>query len=755
MWAPGGSPGASGWDRRRVGARLRAALAGLYELQGLRATQQARVRGALAMQPPPGPAGPRAPRGRELRLEEALATLQEQLSRLRQQDTGLKTHLDQLDQQISQLQLGIYRSSGDAPDSDSRPSSGFYELSDAGSCSLSTSCASVCSDRLSPSLSSLLPASQPSRARPGMGDWRPRSADESTVPTWRPPPPEEGSRPTDRAEGTEQPRGIFRPRPVSTGDLERVLPANVGLPSTGTDATFTSLLCQGLDSTYQRDLVSRGGREVYPYPSPLHAVALQSPLFALTQETPQLGGSSPPRKPPLGPGSLNTSPSGPVQDVGPAEAYIDRLLRLRGRGSSLKGILGDQGPLRHEASSPPQQLCSQRQDNGSQPEKLVCAPERENIGVVTQSRTAHGEQGLTPFVDNSPPCSPPEEEPKPCHCCVHGETAVSLPPCPQAEKSHSDSSVSSPGSMAQESPPWVPKDSVHSSCATGEAFPLRLKTCLPQTKTTKIRRKASDKGLRPSRQPPLLPESHHEVHPAPLPSLEWDPWHQPQGAGLRKMPLLAREAPGRAWSESTLYPVPFFIPVVVAQRESHQAASHTLIPTEATPLGPATRRKQRQWRSSMEISGRAQPAGGMEPARPMARRAGGPQAQSRPMLARQDARSDSDPSEHSAEDASLFHSTIAETSGEEASDHTANCFGDRESSSSSDTDSGGIWGGANHRRGVPAWSRAGLQHPPRAPSGSRPPLPPVPKLCRIRASKALKKKIRRFQPAALKVMTMV
>lgn len=74
MWAPSG-PGPSGWDRRRVGARLRAALAGLQELQGLRATQQARVRGALGLHPAPGP------RGQELRLEAALTALREQLVR--------------------------------------------------------------------------------------------------------------------------------------------------------------------------------------------------------------------------------------------------------------------------------------------------------------------------------------------------------------------------------------------------------------------------------------------------------------------------------------------------------------------------------------------------------------------------------------------------------------------------------------------------------------------------------------------------
>lgn len=81
MWSPGGPPGPAGWDRRRVGARLRAALAGLQELQGLRARQQELVRGALAVQPPPAPAARRPPRAQELRLEAALAALQDQLVR--------------------------------------------------------------------------------------------------------------------------------------------------------------------------------------------------------------------------------------------------------------------------------------------------------------------------------------------------------------------------------------------------------------------------------------------------------------------------------------------------------------------------------------------------------------------------------------------------------------------------------------------------------------------------------------------------
>lgn len=95
---------------------------------------------------------------------------------------------------------------------------GFYELSDVGSCSLSASCTSVCSDRMYSSLGTLLPADPAARAN--AGDCRPRSADETTVhgaplPAWRPPATEEG---------------MSRPRPVSTGKGE---PARGGGPMPG------------------------------------------------------------------------------------------------------------------------------------------------------------------------------------------------------------------------------------------------------------------------------------------------------------------------------------------------------------------------------------------------------------------------------------------------------------------------------------------------------------------------------------------
>lgn len=43
---------------------------------------------------------------------------------MRRQDVGLKTHLEQLDRQISELQLDVRRPCSELADSDSRPSSG-------------------------------------------------------------------------------------------------------------------------------------------------------------------------------------------------------------------------------------------------------------------------------------------------------------------------------------------------------------------------------------------------------------------------------------------------------------------------------------------------------------------------------------------------------------------------------------------------------------------------------------------------------
>lgn len=113
-------------------------------------------------------------------------------------------------------------------------------------------------------------------------------------------------------------------------------------------------------------------------------------------------------------------------------------------------------------------------------------------------------------------------------------------------------------------------------------------------------------------------------------------------------------------------------------------------------------------------------------------------------------------SEYSAECASLFHSTIVDTSEDERSNYTTNCFGDSESSeeeyveestNTSDTEESG-GGGMGRGRGQlgGAAVRATGQEMMSAQAKA---------FVKIKASHNLKKKILRFRSGSLKLMTTV
>ncbi|XP_061598945.1 dapper homolog 1 isoform X2 [Cololabis saira] len=140
---PEGMPLAEGCGRDRDGdrpagdpdparsarERLDAAVSGLEELEKLRRRQEALVRAALEPEP----------RG------ETLLQLRRQLSCLRRKDASLLGQLQELDQQINDLRLDS-EVSHDPLETDSRPSSGFFDLSDGASGSLSNSSHSVFSE---------------------------------------------------------------------------------------------------------------------------------------------------------------------------------------------------------------------------------------------------------------------------------------------------------------------------------------------------------------------------------------------------------------------------------------------------------------------------------------------------------------------------------------------------------------------------------------------------------------------------------
>lgn len=161
---------------------------------------------------------------------------------------------------------------------------------------------------------------------------RPLSADHSAT-QWR----EASQHSTHRTEGqtVEEER-----RPVSTGELE--IPGLVLLsdlcskldgspqPHTRPETSSSWHSQVQLDPKFCSDLVSRKTKEVYPYPSPLHAVALQSPLFTFSQED----NSSPSQSSP-NPGTeqVEDNASPPLKKHAPTslslselEQYISRLV---------------------------------------------------------------------------------------------------------------------------------------------------------------------------------------------------------------------------------------------------------------------------------------------------------------------------------------------------------------------------------------------------------------------------------------------
>ncbi|XP_056348306.1 dapper homolog 1 isoform X4 [Oenanthe melanoleuca] len=142
-------------ERQRTRERLEATLAGLGELEYLRQRQELLVKSLLLRRPAgaaPGAQGGRgepagegpAPRSLEEKfLEENILLLRRQLNCLRRRDAGLLNQLQELDKQISDLRLDVEKTTDEHLETDSRPSSGFYELSDGASGSLSNSSNSV------------------------------------------------------------------------------------------------------------------------------------------------------------------------------------------------------------------------------------------------------------------------------------------------------------------------------------------------------------------------------------------------------------------------------------------------------------------------------------------------------------------------------------------------------------------------------------------------------------------------------------
>ncbi|XP_076149111.1 uncharacterized protein LOC143133229 [Alosa pseudoharengus] len=317
----------SGSERVRIGERLKATLAGILELELLRCRHLEMVDAALDKKEILDETD------QNERNTESATTDDDAATSHRQQTSSLsESVLPCLSNSGEEVASRWSTLSWDIPsellspltpdttsttlvDGDSRPSSGFYSVSGS---SLSDSSYSVSSEM---ALGGLV--------RAGGSTCRPLSADHSAI-QWR-----EASQ--SNAQSTEETLREEDRRPVSTGDLE--IPGLVLLsdlcsklggpqqPPVLSDSCSSLHSRVQLDPKFCSDLVSRKTKEVYPYPSPLHAVALQSPIFTFSQEhsSPQLSpnpetehpeeDTSPQRIPPSAPPSLTQ-----------LELYISRLV---------------------------------------------------------------------------------------------------------------------------------------------------------------------------------------------------------------------------------------------------------------------------------------------------------------------------------------------------------------------------------------------------------------------------------------------
>ncbi|KAK2897047.1 hypothetical protein Q8A67_011535 [Cirrhinus molitorella] len=812
-------------DRGRTGERLHAALAGLQELHFLRDKQSAMVHWALTLnREEPETSKHENVSTEELRLEATLTLLKQQLTRLRKQDVGLKTHLQQLDQQINDLKLDVCKASTEHLESDSRPSSGFYELSDGGSGSLSNSCTSVYSESLSSSSqSSLLPHLSTSYAPHGRsgsrqtGVSRRCSADESTAQSDT---PRSGVKLGSSCIRTASARAErARQRPVSTGDLDRMIaPGFSSFKSTDVKSSTPcgSLQNPSVDPKYQSNLVSSNGAEVYSYPSPLHAVALQSPIFSCTADQGNpvaLDGMSG-----VGLEEENQNPNEGSTNSRSA-GYINKLLQRSSSKINLSNSI-----KRNDTVSSTQEQISRSQEmsyrhlNGLQ---LLGSLQQITMPLENALETGRTSSALNRNQQqrNAPGLEPNSEAIEVQILC-HGTLPApsmdvqsnSFPIKNASIKSDNGLSDKGSGHFSKESS-MVPKpverrssftfrredgrsslgdkggtpqsEFVHAQFVPAGSQRVKVRQADKKTKSVKLKKKSTEKPSAKKLQQKHLSREFCTKGRADskqsssckgrVTNLEESQMNSCSDCSCNGL-LNSHCIQSQKSTKSRKLPEPVHLPLDQAKKKqsSRKWTSASEIPLPPTLHTQRSKEMLISRKSAMVRSVSARPRSGQWGCPPRAL----PHSLSTssyfsylesrypaaPVSNRYPPRCESEFSEYSAECASLFHSTIAASSDGELSDYTTNRFGDSESSqgsqTASDSDSslsldeedlleeeeedenGLVW--AQAAMGTTAAGFSLQQHHRSEPSA-----------CRIKASRALKKKIRRFQPASLKVMTLV
>ncbi|KAM4621480.1 uncharacterized protein ACJ7VT_005840 [Polymixia lowei] len=425
----------SGTERVRIGERLKATLAGVLELELLRCKHLEMVDAAL--QDRPTGAVDRRAEGSD-NLERAASDCDQGSATTRRQQVPSPSDIMVPPCESSPVDCEGNRGNGpvhsktgggnnsrwstlswDAPsdllspptpdpsgmaqvDSDSRPSSGFYSVSGS---SLSDSCYSVSSEAAQGGPGPL--------ARPlKLWDQGPLSGDHSDT-QWS---ENTGQMQQQPAVQSSQEDADMTGRRSMLGDLEVTglsflaelcLSLNDPQPSfllpllDPTSSSSTSLHPRPqLDPRYCIDLVSRRTKEVYPYPSPLHAVALQSPLFTSNGQEP----------------STSPSPEVPQQYEPPACTTAIPIVALQPLQppASLTQLEQYISRLAHQYRS---RVASSTSD---------LTPAATHRGLRTPGKSHGSTQSLSAFESRSTPSTLPGGSVTPCKSLLGNSARVSL-----------------------------------------------------------------------------------------------------------------------------------------------------------------------------------------------------------------------------------------------------------------------------------------------------------------------------------------
>ncbi|XP_036995746.2 dapper homolog 1 isoform X1 [Artibeus jamaicensis] len=804
-------------ERQRTRERQEATLAGLAELEYLRQRQELLVRGALRGAGGAGAAAPRAgelpgeaaqrSRLEEKFLEENILLLRKQLNCLRRRDAGLLNQLQELDKQISDLRLDVEKTSEEQhQETDSRPSSGFYELSDGASGSLSNSSNSVFSECLSSCHSSTCFCS-PLEATLTISDGCPKSAD---LIGW-----------LDYTEGHCE---------------DQASEAVCCFPST---PQFNPLgVIADVNPKYQCDLVSKNGNDVYRYPSPLHAVAVQSPMFLLCltgsplREEERLGnhasdicvGSE------LDAVKTDTSlpsPSNLWSAPHPSsskkmDGYILSLVqkkthpvrtnkpRTSVNADPTKGLLrngsvcvrvtggvsqGNSGNLKNSKQVPLPSGGIPSLDNGTfSPPKQWS---KESKAEQLESKRLPLPEGCTPSAvpelqskhlpKNAKPAA---QEQARCPGAVTGEAPKESSQIPAASPKESPGRVLAPvqeNKVVQPLKKMLQKNGLQAAPPVGPppAPPAPLSSAFPaeERPVLDFKSEGSSQSLEegplmkahfvPGQQPGVRPHRGTRTAGGPRGSAlkhRAQPFHGPDGAlptvrektrvaskkcrfpddvdtnkKLRKVSAKGRRS-GGGQAEAGLPSRP----LGAAHRAGSRAHGHG---REAVVAKPKHKRMDsRRWRSAAEMS--------YEEALRRARRARRENAGLYPAAVALPYTSPyayvASDSEYSAECESLFHSTVVDTSEDEQSNYTTNCFGDSESSVSEGEFAGESTSSSDSEEsGGLIWSQFVQTLPIQTVTAPDLHNNPTKTFVKIKASHNLKKKILRFRSGSLKLMTTV